>query len=105
MYQRPIDLFPVDVYGPLAPNVDQIRYGRLFVRDDRLYIVASPDRGKTVSWVRSYALPEDAPKRGNGPFTRWGPWKYKSCGCNSNWRSQTVDGLKALAVVDQQANP
>jgi len=101
MYQRPIDIFPVEVRGPLASGLDQIRFGRLFIRDNRLFIAASPDRGKTVEWVRSYPLP-DEPRRMSGPYTVLGPWKFKSCGCASSWRAQTVEGLLARAVPQDQ---
>lgn len=91
------DLYPLTIRGPLSSNGQGVAtFARLFTRGDRLYIAESRDKGRTVTRVTSYPLPEGEPSR-PGRAAKWGPWSYSSCGCANRWRTHTIDSLAKLA--------
>lgn len=91
------DLYPLTVRGPITGSGQGVvTFARLFTKGDRLYIAESRDKGRTVTRVTSYPLPEDKPSR-PGRAAKWGPWTYSSCGCANRWRTHTTDSLAQLA--------
>jgi hypothetical protein len=93
-YPSTMDIFPVTVRGPIPTG--SVRFARLFSRDGKLYLAEGQNRGRTVSRVIAYDLPEGEPTR-IGNQTRWGAWTWSSCGCGSSWGSHTQEGLISLA--------
>lgn len=91
------DLYPLTIRGPLSSNRQGVAtFARLFTKGDRLYVAESRDKGRTVTRVTSYPLPEGEPSR-PGRAAKWGPWSYSSCGCANRWRIHTIDSLAELA--------
>lgn len=92
-----MDLAPLTVRGPHKTTTSGVvTFARMFVRDGRLYIAESRDKGRTVTSVTAYDLPEGEPTR-PGRAAKWGPWVWSSCGCGNSWGNHSLDALVALA--------
>lgn len=90
------DLYPLTLRGPLSTNSSGVvTFARLFTHGDRLYVAESRDKGRTVTDVTSYPLPEGEPSR-PGRAAKWGDWVWSSCGCGNSWNNHTLDMLVAL---------
>lgn len=70
---------------------------RVIYTGTKLYICTTPDRGKTISRVHVFDVPEEAVISYYGRNTHLGPWTWSSCGCSSNWYNYTPEYLIALA--------
>lgn len=90
-----MDVFPVTVRGPQLPQ-GSARFARVFTHGDRLYVAEGVNRGRKVTKVSAYDLPEGEPTK-VGNQTRWGGWTWSSCGCGNSWGAHTVEGLISLA--------
>lgn len=91
-----VDLYPLTVRGPVSTNSQRVvTFARLFTHDGKLYIAESRDKGRTVTRVSEYEIPEDKPTR-PGRAAKWGPWSYSSCGCANQWRRHSVESLVSL---------
>lgn len=99
-YDAPVttttDVYPVTVRGPVSTNGQGVvTFARLFTHEGQMYLAESRDKGRTVSRVSRYDLPEGSPTR-PGRAAKWGPWSYSSCGCSNSWRIHTREALAAL---------
>jgi len=95
--RMPLDARYVNVRGPLTSNRQGVVTGaRLFTLNDKLYIAESRDRGRTVTQVTSYPIPEGEPKM-TGSAGKWGPWVWSSCGCSNQWSKQALATLADMA--------
>lgn len=88
-----MDIAPVTVRGPIPRG--SVRFARIFTHDDRLYIAEGTNRGRMVTRVSSYPLPEGEPSR-LGNQTVWGDFRWTSCGCGNQWGSHTQEELVGL---------
>ncbi len=94
----PLDVYPVTVRGPIKGENRQgvATFARLFEHDGALYLAQSRTKGRTVTDVTRYELPEGRPNR-PGRAAKWGEWVYSSCGCANSWRTHSIESLVALA--------
>lgn len=94
-----LDVYPVTLRGPLSTNRSQlVTFARVFTRDGRLYVAESRTKGRTVTVVSSYDLPEgEIQRRGGTRSAKWGDWSWSGCGCSSQWRTQNPEVLAMMA--------
>lgn len=82
------DVAPATVRGPHATTRSGVvTYARIFTDGTRLYVAEGNNRGKDVTRVTSYPLPDEeyAPNPRKNRAGSWGPWSWSSCGCSSLW--------------------
>jgi hypothetical protein len=90
-----MDVLAKRLRGPFSTTrTGVITEARFFTHDDKLYVAEGQQRGRTVTRVTAYDLPEGEPV-GN----RWGPWAWSTCGCGSSWRTHSIESLVALATT------
>lgn len=97
-----MDLAPLTIRGPHSTTTSGVvTFARLFTVGDKMYIAESRDKGRTVTSVTEYDLPEGQPTR-PGTAAKWGPWVWSSCGCVNSWGNHTIDSLLSFVLTPQE---
>jgi hypothetical protein len=92
----PADISPVDIRYNGSPRGDVWRWSRLIITDAALYVARSNDRGKTITSVTRYALPEGDRTQTGAKRGSWGQFSWSSCGCANSWDRHTAAELIAI---------
>lgn len=81
--------------GPLTTTGSGlVTWAKIFVYDGRFYVAESRSRGKVVTSVTEYPMPEGVPDHGRRV---WGEWRWQTCGCGNSWRLHSNESLVAQA--------
>lgn len=93
----PADIYPVDVRHNGGPRGSDLwRWSRLIITDTALYIARSDDRGKTITSVTRYALPDGDRIQTGAKRGSWGQFSWSGCGCANSWGRHTRADLVAI---------
>lgn len=96
-----VDVTVKQLKGPLTTTTSGlVTWARFFVHDGRFFVAESRSRGKVVTSVTEYPMPEGVPDHGRKV---WGEWRWQTCGCSNSWRLHSVESLFAQALPIESA--
>ena len=91
-----LDSKPARVSHDSAFPTHSVDQARVIYTGHHLYVATTPDRGRTVSHVYRFGIPDTESLDYYGRYTRIAGFSWSSCGCSSNWYNHTAEELVAL---------